>query len=238
MKSLTAAASAFLLLGALSAHAGDDAASVLARYKKASGGDAWDRITSLQSEGTLAAGGLDGEMTIVQDLIHGRSVDRYTLGPIKGADGYDGAIGWSQDPGGEVAVLDAPEAKRRARSEAWLDARAFWYPKRAGASYGAVASNDADGKHYATIEATPSGGDPLTLWFDPSSGLLARTVQREGQDTTTTVYEDYRDVSGVKLPFHVVSDRTDAAGRTDIAFAYAALLRHFQRTLKPEGGRP
>jgi hypothetical protein len=226
MKRLTIAATSILLLGALDACASDNPASVFARYRQASGGDAWDRVMSLRSEGTLSAGGLNGEMTIVQDLVHGRSVDRYTLGPIKGADGYDGAIGWSQDPGGEVAVLDAPEAKRRARSEAWLDARAFWYPDRVGpshgassssvsASYSAVASRDADGKRYATIEATPSGGDPLTLWFDAKSGLLARTVQREGQDTTTTVYDDYRDVAGVKLPFHVTSDRTDAAGRTD-----------------------
>ena len=47
------------------------------------------------------------------------------------------------------------------------------------------------------------------------SGLLARVVQREGQDTATTTFDDYRDVHGLRLPFHLVTDKADAAGRTD-----------------------
>ena len=140
-------------------------------------------VTTLHASGTLGAGGMSGDMTFVQDLATGRSADAYKLGPVDGADGYDGTLAWTRDPGGEVAALDTPEAKRRARSQAWLDARAFWYPERIHANYGAVADRDADGKHYRVVEATPADGDPLTLWFDPSSGLLVRTVQRQGQDT-------------------------------------------------------
>jgi predicted aspartyl protease len=39
--------------------------------------------------------------------------------------------------------------------------------------------------------------------------------QRQGQDTATTTFDDYREVDGLGLPFHVVTDLTDAAGRTD-----------------------
>ncbi len=193
----------------------EDAAALLARFKEASGGAAWDRVTTLHASGTLGAGGMSGEMTFVQDLATGRSADAYKLGPVDGADGYDGTLAWTRDPGGEVAALDTPEAKRRARSQAWLDARAFWYPERIHANYGPVADRDADGKHYRVVEATPADGDPLTLWFDPSSGLLVRTVQRQGQDTATTVFDDYRDVDGVRVAFSMVTDLTDAAGRTD-----------------------
>jgi len=193
----------------------EDAAAVLARYKAASGGAAWDAVKSLRAGGTLSAGGLTGDITIVQDLATGRSSDQYKLGPLKGADGYDGSKGWTKDPGGEVAALDAPEALRRARSQAWLDARGYWYPQRIGATYGAVADRDLDGKHYRVIEARPDGGDPVTLWFDAGSGELARIEQREGQDTSTTTLDDVREVGNVRLPFHMSTDRTDAAGRTD-----------------------
>ena len=205
---------ASLLLAATAAQA-EDAAALLAQYKSASGGAAWDKVKSLHATGTLSTGGLSGDVTLVQDIVTGRSADQYKLGAIDGADGYDGTQAWTRDPGGEVAAQDAPEAKRRARSQAWLDARGFWYPERIRATYGAVADREADGKRYRVIEATPEGGDALTLWFDASSGLLARTVQREGQDTTTTVFADYRNVDGVRLPFSTISDRTDAAGRTD-----------------------
>ncbi|HEX5124368.1 MAG TPA: aspartyl protease family protein [Rhodanobacteraceae bacterium] len=207
------ALAAMLLLSAV-AHA-EDAAALMARFKAASGGTAWDDVKTLHASGTLAAGGMSGEVTAVTDLATGRSADAYKLGSVEGADGYDGTLAWSKDPGGEVAALDTPDAKRRARSQAWLDARGFWYPDRIKSTYGAVADREADGKHYRVVEATPDAGDPVTLWFDPSSGLLVRTVQRRGQDTITTVFDDYRDVDGVRIAFHATTDLTDAAGRTD-----------------------
>jgi hypothetical protein len=206
---------ALSLLLAGGAAKAEDAAALIARFKDASGGAAWDGARTLHATGTLAAGGMSGEVTIVQDLATGRSADAYKLGPIEGADGYDGKLAWTKDPGGEVAALDTPDAKRRARSQAWLDARGFWYPARIRATYGAVADREADGRHYSVVEATPDGGEKLTLWFDPTSGLLARTVQRQGQDTVTTVLDDYREVDGVRVAFHTTTDMTDAAGRTD-----------------------
>ncbi|HEX5123026.1 MAG TPA: aspartyl protease family protein, partial [Rhodanobacteraceae bacterium] len=198
----------------VSVHA-EDAAALFARFKAASGGAAWDKATSLHIKGTMATGGLSGDIAAVQDLVRGRSVATYKLGGVEGADGYDGTTGWSVGPGGEVTALDAPEAKRRAVTQAWLNANGYWYPERMQATYGPVDAKTADGKTFRVVEATPVGGDPVGLWFDPTSGLLARVVQREAQDTSTSVYEDYRDVGGVRMAYHYVTDRTDAAGRTD-----------------------
>src|SRR3954470_10597843 len=141
-----------LLAGAAQA---EDASTLITRFKEASGGAAWDRAKTLHATGTLAAGGMSGEVTLVQDFETGRSADAYKLGPIEGADGYDGKLAWTRDPGGEVAALDTPEAKRRARSQAWLDARAFWYPARIKATYGPVTDREADGVHFRVVEATP-----------------------------------------------------------------------------------
>ena len=193
----------------------EDAGSVLARAKAASGGGRWDTVRSWRGGGTLAGGGLSGEYHATVDLATGRSADSYKLGPVDGADGYDGKQAWGKDPGGEVAALDAPEALRRARSQAWLDARAYWFPQRIAATYAPVERRELDGQRYQVIEARPKDGEPVALWFAADSGLLARVVQREGQDTATTALDDYRDVDGLRLPFHFVTDKTDAAGRTD-----------------------
>lgn len=203
-----------LLLAATAAPA-DDAVTLAGRDKAASGGALWDTVATLEIIGTLRAGGLDGTFRTVQDLAGLRSVTEYALGPFKGADGYDGSHGWTRDPGGEVATLDAPEAKRRARSQAWLDARGYWYPARLAVRYGKAESREFDGRRFAVIEATPDGGEPLTLWFDTATGRLARTMQTQDQDTVTTTFDDWRASGGLTLPFHVVTTLTDAAGRTD-----------------------
>jgi len=203
-----------LLVFATSARA-EDSASMLARAKAASGGERWNSQRSWHGDGTFAAGGLNGEFHMTIDLETGRSADAYELGSVAGADGYDGARAWGQDAGGEVAALDAPEALRRARSQAWLDARAYWFPQRSAAQIGHAETKSDRGARYVLITATPQAGDPVVLWFAADSALLARAVQRQGQDTATTTFDDYRTVGGVRLPFHIVTDLTDAAGRTD-----------------------
>ncbi len=200
---------------ALAAGLASDVKAVLAADKAASGGTRWDAVTSLELQGTLHAGGLDGSFRTLQDLARARSVTSYRLGPVAGADGYDGEHGWTQDPGGEVAMLDAPESRRRARRQAWLDVHGYWDPQRWPARYGALQRRRLDGLAYAVIEATPADGEPVTLFFDAATHRLARIVQPQGQDTTTTVLSDWRELEGLSLPFHVVTDWTDAAGRTD-----------------------
>ncbi len=208
---IVAAAWALLPLAA----AAEPATQVLARFKAASGGDRWDDTRSLQSHGSLKTGGLDGRFEALLDLATGRSASHYELGPVEGAEGYDGKAGWNRDPGGEVASLDAPEARRRARSQAWLDARGYWYPQRMAAKFGDAEPRELQGRHYLVIEATPEDGDPLVLWFDAQTGLLARTDQRVERDVSTTLLDDYREVDGLRLPFHMTSDLTDFSGHTD-----------------------
>ncbi len=188
---------------------------VLMAFKRASGGTRWDQVASMELTGTVSSGGLGGDYHATYDLLTGRSREAYQLGPVQGAEGYDGEAPWSQDPGGEIAVLNAPEAKRRARSQAWLNARAYWFPGRLSADFATLGRREQDGASYSVLVATPQDGDPVTLWFSPDSHLLARWQQRQGGDTVTSELSDYRDVGGLKVPFQIVTDVTDTAGRTD-----------------------
>lgn len=192
-----------------------DAAAAFARFKAVTGGARWDEVTALQSRGVLAAAGLTGPLESVQDVRTGRSVLRYRLGQLEGADGFDGTDAWRKDPGGEVTVVDAPEAKRLARAEAWLASLGYWYPSRGPAAFGAVRTREEQGARFQLVEVTPAEATPLTLWLDEATGLLVRTVQQRGDELVTSRLGDYREVGGVRLPFHVEQDVTDAAGRTD-----------------------
>jgi hypothetical protein len=187
--------------------AGDD---VLSRFKAATGGPAWDSIASLELRGTLLAGGLSGPLTVLQDARTGRSVSRYSLGTLQGAEGFDGKTGWEQDPGSESVALDAPEAVAAARTQAWLTAMAYWYPSRGASAIQPAEARDGP----QVLVVTPKGGHPIVLWFD-SKDLLARTVEKRGAETITMFFDDYREAGAVRLPFHQITDHTDAMGRTD-----------------------
>src|SRR5215470_8971943 len=92
-----------VLLAFAGACRAQDAASVLARAKAASGGERWDGVKSWRGDGTFASGGLGGDYHAIVDLIGGRSADSYKLGSVDGAEGWDGKVGWERDPDGAVA---------------------------------------------------------------------------------------------------------------------------------------
>jgi hypothetical protein len=192
-----------------------DATAVFENFKAASGAMLWDDVHSLRERGTLSAAGMSGEFHALRDVRTGRYASRHRLGSIDGGAGYDGCAAWQRGPSGEIAVLDAPEAKRRARSQAWIDARAYWYPRRMAATYGKTSTCELDGRAYRIIEVVPADGDPLTLWFETDTHFLARIVRRRGADTVTTLLDDYRDVDGLRLPFRSITDRADAGGTVD-----------------------
>ena len=193
----------------------DDTAAVLARFKSATGGKGWDEIGNLASTGALRAGGMQGTFEAIQDVATGRSSDHYALGSVEGANGYTGNSAWTRDPGGEITSLDAPEARRRANTQSWLDARGYWYPARHAATWDEPSERLLDGTRCIVLVAHPQGGDPATLWFDASSALLVRVDQHRGANIESTEFGDYRQVGRVRLPFRIVTNTTDAAGRTD-----------------------
>lgn len=194
----------------------DDGESLVARFLRASGaGNHWDSVEAIQTDGTLFAGGLSGALTAIDDVKTCRSVSHYTLGPVKGADGYDGKQAWRQDPGGEVVALDAPDAREKAVTAAWMVCIGSSHAARRAVTFSPVRQVDETGRHWQVVDATPEGGRAITLWFDAGTGLLGRTDERDGSDVETTRIDDYREVQGARLSFHQVTDRTDATGQTD-----------------------
>ncbi|HUJ60212.1 MAG TPA: aspartyl protease family protein [Kofleriaceae bacterium] len=174
---------------------------LVAAFRDATGGAAWDGLHGLSTRATVSIGGMTGTSETIEDIPSGRSRSAIHLPALDQADGFDGTTAWERAPGGEVAIQDAPDAVARARTDAWMTRHAMFHP--GGARYRELGvRDDTHGVHYRVLEATPDGGAPIELWFAPS-GLLARTVTHQGIDTVTTELADWRAVGPVKLPFAI-----------------------------------
>ena len=190
---------AFLILALCAAPASADRAQeVLSHAKKAAGGTAVDVIHTTQANLSLSTGGLTGTASSIEDNLTGHFLDRFELGPMKGANGFDGKTAWSQDASGQVRVDDAEEARQVAANEAYRRTYSFWTGRRPGKVEYTGAMQDGETK-FDVLRVTPEGGRPFDLWVDSTSHLVTRAVEKTGTRTSTTYYSDFREVQGVRL---------------------------------------
>ena len=75
-----------------------------------------------------------------------------------------------------------------------------------------------DNNDVQVVQGTSAGNLPVLLYFDSKSGLLLRMVRYKslaiGRIPIRTDYSDYRDISGIKIPFRI--KLTDVAGQGTI----------------------
>jgi hypothetical protein len=183
--------------------------AILALAKAASGGTAWDALARQHSRVQILSAGLAGSAERWSDIDTGRSYLRYSLGPIAGTMGYDGRVAWSQDPSGESRVDSADAARELAVNAAYRDRLGFWFPSRQAATLRYKGRTVADGADFDVVAITPAGGREFELWVNTRTRMIERLVEREASATRTELYMDWRDVSGVKIPFRVRTSRGD-----------------------------
>lgn len=183
---------------------------ILVKAKAAMGGNAWDQVRAIRSEGRLETSGLKGTLRSLEDTSTGASVSQFDLGVAKGANGFDGKVSWSQDASGVSRDEGDPGSRRQAANDAFLACRAYWYPERwpAEIQYGGL--KQEGGRRFQLLKILPRGGYPFELWVDESSGLFDRISQTRDGVTETTFNSEYREVEGIKLPFSVRSTKGEA----------------------------
>jgi hypothetical protein len=142
---------------------------ILAKAKAASGGAAWDAIQSARTRVTVKLGGLSGTAESLDDVRRPRFVDRFELGPMKGAQGFDGTIVWSQDSSGQVRTEQGEDERLGAVNDAYRRALAFWYPERWPAQIEDAGQREDGGRRFHVIRITPRGGRPFELWIDAAT---------------------------------------------------------------------
>ncbi|HET8541868.1 MAG TPA: aspartyl protease family protein, partial [Anaeromyxobacter sp.] len=184
------------------ASAGDPRA-VLDRAKQATGGARWDGVQTTYTRARLKAGGLEGVVETWADVRRGRYARRYTFGPAKGGDGYDGTTAWTQDDSGQVRLEEGANAREGAADEAYRAALAHWFPERWPASIEDGGERREGDRRFDVVRITPRGGRPFELWVDAASGLVDRFSEKDESRVRTTFLSDYRETDGVRVPFRV-----------------------------------
>ena len=118
---------------------------------------------------------------------------------------YDGKTGWIATP---LAVVPKYELSGSERDGARLDAQ-LSFPaqiRQALTNLRVGPPTTIDDKDVTVVQGNGQNGALATLYFDDASGLLVRMVRHGrspiGRVPTQVDYSDYRDVGGVKFPFH------------------------------------
>ena len=122
-------------------------------------------------------------------------------------EGFDGVKGWSKDKGGvnEIRDLELERTKREADFFRYLKIRDSYPQMRI------LAKEKIGAREVYVVGATSREGDRDKLYFDVASGLLVRKSSAFrtafGTIPEVTAFSDYRDVSGIKLPFKITWSR-------------------------------
>ena len=180
---------------------------VLDKYIKAVGGpERLAGLTSFVAKGVSVGYGPEGEKRPVEifarapgqrtTIVHTASGDSTTT--------YDGRSGWISAPHRPVPVLGLTgHDLDGARLDATLS-----FPggiKQALTKWRTGFPATINDRDVQVVQGTSAGGALATLYFDVESGLLVRLVRYSespvGRIPTMIDYEDYREVSGVKMPF-------------------------------------
>jgi photosynthetic reaction center cytochrome c subunit len=223
------------------APAGPSAEEILNKYIQAVGGtDRLSALTSFVGRGTYE--GYDsyhekvpmdiyarapGQLSIV---IHTQNGDTTTT--------FDGRSGW-------IAAVDKPVHLLPLLAGSELDGARFdadlCFPSKIREALGEWRNGfppaTIGDREVRVIQGIASGGSRIKLYFDSQTGLLARQVRYTNTVVGTIPlqidYSDYRNVSGVKMPFHWVVTWTDGQSTYELSAVQANAPIDAARLAKP-----
>ncbi len=186
------------------------AEQIVERYIAAAGGrDAIAKIKTRVSKGTIEIATYRISGTLEQySKVPSRQVTRSDIsGYGIVIQCFDGNSGWASDPARGVRDFEGRELalhRRNADIHSALHLNEL-YPKMRVTGQTKVGERDA-----YVIEATPPQGTSEKLFFDARGGLLLRSEFETPQGAPAVlVYDDYKEVDGVTLPFTIRQDSAD-----------------------------
>ncbi len=154
---------------------------------------------------------------------------------------YDGSEGWIAAPANLVPLMQLTGTKLdNARTEAILS-----FPSAVQGAFGRWQvgfPKIIDGRRIQPIQGTRDGQTPVNLFFDNESGLLVRLVSYSeteiGTVPTQIDYADYREVSGVMMPFHWTVTWTNGQSTIELSEIQANVPIGAARFQKPAASPP
>jgi hypothetical protein len=180
---------------------------VLEKYVQALGGrDAIMKLTTLTMKGSISNPST-GETGTVEIFMKSPN-KRLALTNIyaEGLDerGYNGTAGWYLDPDEGPKDLSGDDlAAIKSQAEFYRDLKFnAVYPQLSSAGREMIGGRPAN-----VLASARPDGTTEKFYFDADSGLLVRDdapyVTDDGKSVVENVFEDYRDVDGVKRPYTI-----------------------------------
>ena len=193
---------AFLLLFAPSVPA-QDPQKIVDQYIKAVGGSkALSKARTVTIEGTFQApDGKAGTYTLDTRLPN-RYYSEIVVGDSSWIEAYNGKSAWHRTAGGELATLVGADGSQ-------LEAAGQYYnshlvdAKKNKIALGFAAFSKVRGRDALEIEATTMTGVKRHIFFDPQTHLIVKEAATIGGIDQQVLYDDYRTVSGLKVPFKI-----------------------------------
>lgn len=207
-----------------SAADGPPAKDILNRYLTALGGS--DRIAALKSfTGRGEYQAFDDPQAYPLDIYARAPNQRATIMHSPRGDRamvYDGRVAWDAVPSTD-RPFDLVQALEDEELAGAMLESALSFPGLLEGAFrrwrtGPIVT--IDGRDVRVVQGTTEFGQPVKFYFDEASGLLVRTLRYTnlplGRIPTEVDYGDYREVSGVKFPFHWRLRWTDGELRFDL----------------------
>jgi photosynthetic reaction center cytochrome c subunit len=171
----------------------------------ASGGqDALDRVTTRIARGHETLNGQTLPIEIYTDASGKIAVVRQVAGGATATTVFDGSEGWTTAPGRPARIMhEADAATARLDADLRFPADLLDEFPEATAEY----FEEMDGRPVYFVSAKGSAPLELKLYFDRDTHTLVRELRYAesplGRNPTQIDYADYRNVSGVEVPFRV-----------------------------------
>src|SRR6266481_185165 len=185
-----------------SAHA-QDPQKIVDQYVKAAGGSkALSNARTITIEGTFhTADGKAGTYTLNTRLPN-RFYSELVAGDTSLIEAYNGKSAWHRTANGECGTLVGAEGSQ-------LEAAGQYYnshlvdAKKNKIGLGFAAFSKVRGRDALEIEATTMTGVKRHVFFDPQTHQIVKEAATVGGVDEQILYDDYRAVSGLKVPYKI-----------------------------------
>jgi hypothetical protein len=241
MRRLALAAALLLVSLSSAAHAAigysADAQRVLTQARTAAGGAGWNLLRGWHETGRRD--GLRYEAWL-DPVRYGLRIETHEPDGVA-VHGFNGGGDWRISPTGQVTGADVRTLVSDGRTEAFFETRGYFYPGRFDARADLVGVRTFKGRSFDVVRVKPWGGTPRELWFDGSTHLLARMVDRSGAKPATLAFSNYRRAGPVRVAFRITDEATGQVRELDaIDFAPADRTRFSlpRQTAAADDGAP
>ena len=184
------------------------------------GGQRLANVTSVAAKGTFI--GFETEQTKVPvEIVAKAPSQRATIVHTRLGDSvrvYDGRAAWIASPDRPVALLPLTGGNLEgSKLEAMLT---FPAQIKQAFSQWRISATDIENREVRVVQGTNPRQPPVNFYFD-TSGLLVRVLRfgdtAVGRVPTQTDYSDYREVSGVKMPFRWTTTWTNGQATIELS---------------------